>query len=83
MEEEGLSPAFAAVLQARRDRYNAAFAAARHRRPALKGPVFLEHLRTNVDPIARALPPEGRGLVCDVLYDLSLELVGCDLLRPM
>lgn len=79
MEEEGLSPAFAAVLEDRRERYNAAFTAARHRRPALKGPAFLEHLRLRVDPIVAAMPLEGRAPACDALYDLSLELVGCDL----
>ncbi len=79
MEEKGLSPAFEAVLKDRRERYNAAFAAARHRRTALKGPAFLEHLRLRVDPIVAALPVEGRAPVCDALYDLSLELVGCDL----
>ncbi len=77
--EEGLSPAFERVLRERRERYNAAFAQARHRRPGLKGPVFLEHLRRRLDPIVAALPEEGRVGATDALYDLSLELVACDL----
>lgn len=79
MEAEGLSPAFRELLEQRRERYNAAFAQARHRRPALKGPAFLEHLRMRLDPVVAALPSSSRGPACDALYDLSLELMGCDL----
>ena len=66
-----LSP-FQAVLERRRDEYNARFRLARHRTGALDPQEFLAYLRDVVGPVVDvATEPEP---VCDALVELSLEL---------
>ncbi|MEW6278618.1 MAG: hypothetical protein AB1758_08365 [Candidatus Eremiobacterota bacterium] len=81
--ESAISPAFARLLEARRERFNSAFAQARRSRRALNGADFLDHLRVSVDPVVAAL---GDSLdlekLVEALYDLSLELVGTEVLGP-
>lgn len=83
-----ISPApnlLAAILAGRRSRYNAQFAEARRSRPSLNPEHFSDHLREVVAPlvvrVAQADPSRANA-VADVLYDLSLDLVGRDLLGP-
>ncbi|MBL8113954.1 MAG: hypothetical protein JNK60_13820 [Acidobacteria bacterium] len=66
------------VLLARRDAFNARFAAERRRRPALDGDLFGLFLLDTLAPIADAIAvaaPEGLGNAVDVLYDVALPLV--------
>ena len=66
-----LSP-FQAVLERRREVYNARFRLARHRTGALDPQEFLAYLRDVVGPVVDvATEPEP---VCDALVELSLEL---------
>jgi hypothetical protein len=69
----------AEVLKRGRDRFNTKFAYARRRFPALDGETVKEHLRVTVAPIAEAVHATAADCVdavVDVLYDLSLELIG-------
>jgi hypothetical protein len=71
--------ALARALEAGRERYNALFAQARHLRPRLDPEAFAHHLRRVVAPIvARAAEVNA---LTETLYDLSIELMGSDLLR--
>ncbi len=66
-------------LAARRDRYNAAFAAARARWRELDPDLFADLLRDDVAPVvaaAAALRPDRTGIVAEQLYDTALELAG-------
>lgn len=75
----------AAFLAAHRDALNARFAAARHMLPQLDGGAFLEHLRGTLSPIADAVAADAIEKVEPVLfalYELSLDLVGRQLLGP-
>jgi hypothetical protein len=70
---------FAGALAAGRSRYNTRFALARMGQPRLRPDVFLDHLRATVGPIVEAVhrqDPARVGPVLDVLYTLSLDLVG-------
>lgn len=77
--------ALAALLESRRSRYNAQFAEARRSRPSLDPECFSRHLRDVVAPLVErvaAVAPSQAPEVTDVLYELSLDLVGRDLLGP-
>ena len=77
--------ALAAILEARRSRFNAQFAEARQARPALDPTLFAEHLGQVVGPLVELVAqcaPNQAGEVAEVLYELSLDLVGRDLLGP-
>ncbi len=67
------------ALLARRERFNTAFALARRSRPRLDQQAFSQHLLEVVDPIVERCR-ENSDQVVEVLYDLSLELVGTELL---
>lgn len=74
---------FPQLLAAGRARFNALFAQARRIRPTLDAGAFSEHLRTVVAPIveeAAAHAPERAAQVLDALYEISLELVGSEIL---
>lgn len=68
------------ALENGRARYNAEFAMARHRMPALEASDLAEHLREVVSPaveaVAQVAPPEKVRETVDVLYEFSLELLG-------
>lgn len=68
------------ALLARRERYNTAFAVARRARPSLCPEVFSEHLLEVLDPVVEALDPGSGADSVEQLYDLSLDLVGSELL---
>src|SRR5689334_3651967 len=75
----------AAFLAEHREPLNARFKVARHTLPQLDGAVFLEHLRETLAPIADAVASDFIEKVEPVLfalYDLSLDLVGRQLLGP-
>lgn len=78
--------AFAGVLEAGRDRFNAAFAQARHEHPRLDSHAFSDHLCLRVAPIVNAVAERFPEKVIDVgtaMYDLSLEMLRAELLnRP-
>jgi hypothetical protein len=70
---------FAAILRARRTRYNALFAEARRFHPLLDPQIFSEHLAQVVAPVvntAAAIDPGAAERVTDALYEMSLALVG-------
>lgn len=80
-----LPVSFARALEAGRERFNALFAQARRDTPRLDPDAFTEHLRRNVAPIVEAVAgvaPDRLGDVVEVLYELSLELVGKEILGP-
>ncbi len=67
------------VLQANRSEFNRRFESARRAYPKLEAPSFLEHLSQTLEPIIRAVDtayPSATAGVAQVLYDLSLQLVG-------
>jgi hypothetical protein len=73
------------VLANRRSRFNAQFAEAKRWRPNLDGALFQAHLAEVVAPIVEqvaAAAPEQAEPATEALYDLSLDLVGQDLLGP-
>jgi hypothetical protein len=79
-------PALASLLEARRSRYNAQFAEARRNRPSLDPAHFSHHLREVVGPLVERVAEVAPGRAADVadeLYDMSLDLVGRDLLGPL
>jgi hypothetical protein len=76
---------FAQILEANRARFNARFAEARHIRTKLTPGSFTHHLRTGLAPIVEAVHRHNLDIanaVADALYDLSLDLVGQELLGP-
>ncbi|MBI5880334.1 MAG: hypothetical protein HZB53_22005 [Chloroflexi bacterium] len=78
-----LTGAFAAVLKAGRETFNARFVEARRIHAALDGAEFLDFLRGTVAPVvaaAHATRPDATATVAQVLYDLSLELLCEDIL---
>lgn len=81
-----LTGPLAEVLEADRERFNAAFAQARHQRPRLDGAAFADHLCLRVAPVIDAVAqvaPQQVRETATVLYDLSLEMLEVDLLtRP-
>jgi len=75
----------ACALDAGRDRFNIAFLQARYVRPQLNAEAFSDHLCTVVAPVVEsvaAASPQAVPAVVDVLYDVSLELVGARLVGP-
>ncbi|MCA9791362.1 MAG: hypothetical protein KC910_06190 [Candidatus Eremiobacteraeota bacterium] len=70
------------ALLARRERYNTAFAVARRARPSLCPEAFSEHLLEVLEPIVERLEPQSLARAVEELYDLSLDLVGSELLGP-
>lgn len=77
--EKLITGALAEALRRGRDRYNTKYAYARRSRPTLDAEAFKDHLRHTVEPIAEAVHTAAPGRVdaaVEVLYDLSLELVG-------
>jgi hypothetical protein len=80
-----LSAALAAYLQANRDHLNATFVEARRFQPALDPDTFSAHVRETIAPIVEAVAAINPGsvpAVAGLLYDLSLDLVGRELLGP-
>ncbi|HJZ54753.1 MAG TPA: hypothetical protein VKE74_07320 [Gemmataceae bacterium] len=74
-----IAPPFVRALEAGRERFNARFAQARRAFPRLEGQVFLDLLRRRVDPVLQAIAERDEGQVAaatDVLYDVTLELLG-------
>ncbi len=74
-----ISPVFARALEAGRTRYNTLFSQARRGSARLDGAAYLAFLRHSLDPIAvavEAAAPRQVDAVIDVLYELSLDLVG-------
>ncbi len=70
---------FGKALAAARSRYNTQFALARMGQPRLQAEVFLDHLNTTVRPVIEAVhrhDPAQVGAILDVLYTMSLDLVG-------
>lgn len=75
----------ARALEAAREPLNARFAEARLRLPGLEAGRFASHLRQTVAPIIAAVDAAKTGSVhqvLEVLYGLSLELMGAELLGP-
>src|SRR5882724_9945856 len=82
---EGISEALASVLRSGRSEFNAQFAEARRLYPTLDGAVFLDFLRTEVDPLVRAvekIKPDSIAEVAMAAYEAALELVGQKLAGP-
>ncbi len=80
-----LAGPFAQILAANRARFNARFAEARRFQPRLDPAAFGEHLRSVVAPLVEAVgreQPAQAAEVADVLYDLSLDLLGREFLGP-
>lgn len=80
-----LAGPFAQILDANRARFNAKFAEARHFKPKLSPEAFKYHLAFTLAPIVEAVhhaDADKANGVADALYDLSLDLVGQELLGP-
>jgi hypothetical protein len=80
-----ISGAFTRRLEYHRARFNARFAEARRFQPRLDSEMFKEHLRSTVAPIVEAADraaSEKTEIVVEVLYDLSLDLLGKEFLGP-
>jgi hypothetical protein len=80
-----LTGPFAHILEANRTRFNAKFAEARHTKPKLSPEAFKQHLHFTLAPIIEAVHQQDADKangVADALYDLSLDLVGQELLGP-
>jgi len=76
---------FASLLESNRARFNAKFAEARHFKPKLSPEAFKHHLQFTLAPIVEAVhqhDADTANAVADALYDLSLDLVGQELLGP-
>ena len=80
-----LHPSFVEGLRQEREALNARFAARRLAGVQLDGEALLEHLRTAVEPIVRAvhgvLPERARGILVP-LFDASLDLLAASLIGP-
>ena len=75
----------ARALEGGRRRYNTRFERARHELPRLDPARFAAHLATTLAPVIEAVDrarPDRTAAVVNALYDLSLDLVGRDLLGP-
>ena len=79
-----MSAIFRDALLARRERYNALFAEARHYQPQLDGAAFGLVLIESVAPLVEATAAAGAdaGEVTDGLYAVALELYGHGMLGP-
>lgn len=76
---------FAQILEANRSRFNARFAEARRIQPGLDPLIFAECLRSTVAQVVEAVHhvrPEKAAEAAEVLYDLSLDLLGQEFLGP-
>jgi hypothetical protein len=76
---------FARTLEAGRDRFNALFAQARWDMPRLDADAFANHLGASIAPIVEAVAqtvPEKSDETAEVLFELSLRLVGKEFLGP-
>ncbi len=76
---------FAQILEANRARFNARFAEARRFQPRLDPAAFSDHVRSVVAPLVEAVARERADKaaeVADVLYDLSLDLLGHEFIGP-
>ncbi|MBM2849378.1 MAG: hypothetical protein HW418_2320 [Anaerolineales bacterium] len=76
---------FAQILEANRSRFNARFAEARRIQPRLDPLIFAECLRSTVAQVVEAVHhvrPEKAAEAAEVLYDLSLDLLGQEFLGP-
>ncbi len=85
MTPELIAGPFASILEDQRARFNLRFADARRARPRLDPAAFADHLRGPVAGIVSAVAqaaPERAADVAGVLFDLSLDLVGEELLGP-
>jgi hypothetical protein len=74
-----ISEAFASILRAGRDDFNARFAEARRQFPGLGGDEFGAFLQTAVNDVVTAVAavrPERTAETASVAYDVALELVG-------
>lgn len=83
--EDLITGPFAQVLEANRARFNARFAEARRFQPRLDPAAFSDHLRLVVAPLVEAVARERADKaaeVADVLYDLSLDLLGREFIGP-
>jgi len=83
--ENSLTGPFAQILKANRARFNAKFAEARRYRPKLSAEASGEHLRSVVAPIVEAVArenPAATAETAEMLYDLSLDLIGQELIGP-
>lgn len=76
-----LKPAYAGVLAAGRDQYNARMREAQRRHPTLSHDVFRAFL-DNAGAIVDAVAPERVQPVVDSIYDLGLALTGRTLIGP-
>lgn len=73
------------VLQANRAAFNAQFEQARRAYPKLTGEAFLAHLSGTVEPLLQqvaAHSPGATATVAQILYEISLQLVGEERLGP-
>ena len=80
-----LTGALAAELAAGRDRYNGLFLSARREHRRLDAAAVLDHLRHRLPPAVEAVAavdPAAVPKVMTTLYELSLELIGRELLGP-
>lgn len=76
---------FAAILAAKRGRFNSQFAEARRYRPGLDGAAFAAHLTQLVGPVVESVAarrPDQAEAVAELLYELSLDLVAREFLGP-
>ncbi|MBI3243516.1 MAG: hypothetical protein HYZ49_14630 [Chloroflexi bacterium] len=83
--EKLITGLFAQTLEANRARFNARFAEARRFKPNLNAEALAEHLRSVVAPIVEAVArqnPAAATETVETLYDLSLDLIGQELLGP-
>lgn len=83
--EKLITGAFAQILDANRAHFNARFAEARHFQPGLDPEAFKEHLRSVVAPIVEMVArvrADQAAEVAEVLFDLSLDLLGQEFLGP-
>lgn len=82
---EPLTSALAAELAAGRDRYNNLFLLARREHRRIDAAAFLEHVRQRLPPAVEAVAavePAAVPKVTTTLYELSLELLGRELIGP-
>lgn len=83
--ETVLTGPFARLLADNRARFNTKFAEARRFKPKLSPEAFRHHLQFTLAPIVEAVHQhnaDNANAVADALYDLSLDLVGQELLGP-
>jgi hypothetical protein len=85
MTEARVSSEFANVLASGRERYNAAFARARHQYGELDPEAFADYLKEQIDPLVVAAARLGGAdlaRVTDAAFDMGLSLLGQNLIGP-